>query len=133
MHDTVAYISRQGIRKSIPKEIKETRLKADVCHSAISRIIIKAPLTIANIILQCRQEVSTLVFNCILYYAGTRSRRHKATVTARRAELVERIAEVDETVGELFLMEEPVDSETLKGGIRRATLALKFVPVFMGR
>ncbi|KAA6422310.1 MAG: elongation factor mitochondrial-like [Trebouxia sp. A1-2] len=56
----------------------------------------------------------------------------KAAVMARRAELVERIAEVDETVGELFLMEEPVDSETLKGGIRRATLALKFVPVFMG-
>lgn len=56
----------------------------------------------------------------------------KATVTARRAELVERVAEVDEVVGELFLMEEPVDSETLKGGIRRATLALKFVPVFMG-
>lgn len=57
----------------------------------------------------------------------------KATVTARRAELVERVAEADETVGELFLMEEPVDAETLRGGIRRATLALKFVPVFMGR
>ncbi len=57
----------------------------------------------------------------------------KATVASRRAELVERVAECDETVGELFLMEEPVDSETLRGGIRRATLALKFVPVFMGR
>lgn len=57
----------------------------------------------------------------------------KTTVSARRAELVERIAEVDETVGELFLMEEPVDDETLRQGIRRATLALKFVPVFMGR
>ena len=57
----------------------------------------------------------------------------KATVSARRAELVERVAEADETVGELFLMEEPVDAETLRGGIRRATLALKFVPVFMGR
>lgn len=57
----------------------------------------------------------------------------KATVSARRAELVERVAEVDETVGELFLMEEPIDNETLHGGIRRATLALKFVPVFMGR
>lgn len=57
----------------------------------------------------------------------------KATVSARRAELVERVAEVDETVGELFLLEEPVDAETLRGGIRRATLALKFVPVFMGR
>ena len=57
----------------------------------------------------------------------------KATVASRRAELVERIAEVDETVGELFLMEEPVVNETLRAGIRRATLALKFVPVFMGR
>ena len=57
----------------------------------------------------------------------------RATVASRRAELVERIAEVDETVGELFLMEEPVDCETLRAGIRRATLALKFVPVFMGR
>lgn len=54
-------------------------------------------------------------------------------VQAKRAELVERVAEVDEEVGELFLMEEPVDSETLRAGIRRATLALKFVPVFMGR
>ena len=57
----------------------------------------------------------------------------KATVAARRAELVERIAEVDETVGELFLMEEPIDDDTLKAGIRRATVNLKFVPVFMGR
>lgn len=57
----------------------------------------------------------------------------KASVSARRAELVERVAEADETVGELFLMEEPVDSQTLRDGIRRATLALKFVPVFMGR
>lgn len=46
---------------------------------------------------------------------------------------MERVAEADETVGELFLMEEPVDSQTLRDGIRRATLALKFVPVFMGR
>ena len=57
----------------------------------------------------------------------------KATVSMRRAELVERVAEADETVGELFLMEEPVDADTLRDGIRRATLALKFVPVFMGR
>ena len=54
-------------------------------------------------------------------------------VQVKRAELVERVAEVDEEVGELFLMEEPVDTETLRNGIRRATLALKFIPVFMGR
>ena len=51
----------------------------------------------------------------------------------RRAELVERVAEVDEEVGELFLMEEPVDAPTLQAAIRRATVALKFVPIFMGR
>ena len=50
-----------------------------------------------------------------------------------RAELVERLADVDEQIGELFLMEEPIDAETLQAGIRRATIALKFVPIFMGR
>ncbi len=85
------------------------------------------------VILQCRQAACRLVAikHCTMQVPVPDDM--KATVTARRAELVERIAEVDETVGELFLMEEPVDSETLKGGIRRATLALKFVPVFMGR
>lgn len=52
---------------------------------------------------------------------------------AKRLELVERIAEVDETVGELFLLEEPIPADVLQDGIRRATVALKFVPVFMGR
>ena len=52
---------------------------------------------------------------------------------AKRLELVERVAEVDEIVGELFLMEEPIPADVLQDGIRRATVALKFVPVFMGR
>ncbi|KAL6771325.1 hypothetical protein ACKKBG_A25895 [Auxenochlorella protothecoides x Auxenochlorella symbiontica] len=55
-----------------------------------------------------------------------------AEMEAKRTELVERVAEVDEGVGELFLMEEPVDAASLRHGIRRATLSLGFVPVFMG-
>lgn len=50
-----------------------------------------------------------------------------------RTQLVERLANVDEQIGEMFLMEEPIDADTLMVGIRRATLARKFVPVFMGR
>ena len=50
----------------------------------------------------------------------------------RRQELIERIAEVDEEVEELFIMEEPVPEEILRKAIRRATLSLKFVPVMMG-
>ena len=53
-------------------------------------------------------------------------------VNSRRLDLVERIAEVDEEVEEFFLMEEPVSEEILKAAIRRATLNLKFCPVFMG-
>ena len=42
------------------------------------------------------------------------------------------LAEVDEEIGELFLMEQPVDGATLQAAVRRATLALQFVPVFVG-
>ena len=51
---------------------------------------------------------------------------------AKRAELVEKLADVDEEIEELFLMEEDPDADTLKAAIRRTTLARTFVPVFMG-
>jgi hypothetical protein len=35
-------------------------------------------------------------------------------------------------VAELFLNEQPIEPAVLRGGIRRATLALKFQPVLMG-
>lgn len=45
-----------------------------------------------------------------------------AEAAQRRAELVEAIADVDEQLGELFLMEEPIDEATLREAIRRATV-----------
>ncbi len=47
-------------------------------------------------------------------------------------ELKERVADVDDELGELFLMEEPIDAPTLKAAIRRACIANKFVPVAGG-
>ena len=47
-------------------------------------------------------------------------------------ELVHAVADVDEAVGEKFLMEEPVTLEELKQGIRRATITNKLVPVAGG-
>jgi translation elongation factor EF-G len=40
--------------------------------------------------------------------------------------------QVDDHLAELFLLEEPIEAAELKAAIRRATLANKFVPVFMG-
>jgi elongation factor G len=53
-------------------------------------------------------------------------------VEEARAELLERVADVDDEVAELFLMEEEVPEETLRAAIRRATISCQFVPVCMG-
>mmetsp|Transcript_5094 Transcript_5094/g.8911 ORF Transcript_5094/g.8911 Transcript_5094/m.8911 type:complete len:743 (+) Transcript_5094:60-2288(+) len=50
----------------------------------------------------------------------------------KRHELIERLADHDDEIAELFLMEEEPDVPTLKAAIRRQTIALNFVPVFMG-
>ncbi len=54
------------------------------------------------------------------------------TVKTTRAELIERLADVDETIGELFLSEADVPADVLAAAIRRCTINLSFVPVFMG-
>ena len=52
----------------------------------------------------------------------------------KRAELVERVAEVDDELAELFLTggAAAVPANELRAAIRRATLALRFFPVFLG-
>ncbi len=49
-----------------------------------------------------------------------------------RAELLEKVADVDEEIMELFLAEEEIQPEQLVAGIRRATLAGEMVPVYCG-
>jgi len=56
----------------------------------------------------------------------------KEIAEAAYAELVDAVASADETVGEKFLMEEPISREDLKQGIRRATIANKLIPVAGG-
>jgi len=56
----------------------------------------------------------------------------KELAEEKMAELIERLADVDDEIGEMFLMEETPTVEQLKAGIRRATIKCQFVPVFMG-
>jgi elongation factor G len=48
------------------------------------------------------------------------------------AELVEQVANLDDEVGTAYLEEKPITPEMLKAGIRRQTIANKFVPVVGG-
>lgn len=50
----------------------------------------------------------------------------------KRTELIERLAEVDEEIGELFISEIEPSVDQIKQAIRRQTIARTFVPVFMG-
>jgi elongation factor G len=57
---------------------------------------------------------------------------NKAQVDKAYADLVEAISNLDDEVAEAVLEEKPVTPEMLKAGIRRQTIANKFVPVVGG-
>ena len=50
----------------------------------------------------------------------------------KRAKLIETLADVDDDIAEIFLDERTPSIEQIKAAIRRATISLKFTPVFMG-
>lgn len=56
----------------------------------------------------------------------------QAVALERRKKLIETLADVDDTIGELFLEERTPTNEQIKAAIRQATISLKFTPVFMG-
>ncbi|KAJ6347627.1 hypothetical protein OIU76_004163 [Salix suchowensis] len=56
----------------------------------------------------------------------------QALAAEKRRELVETVSEVDDKLADAFLTDEPISTSDLEEAIRRATVAKKFVPVFMG-
>ncbi len=56
----------------------------------------------------------------------------RALADERRKKLIETLADVDDEIAEVFLDEGTPSEEQLKAAVRRATIALKFTPVFMG-
>ncbi|CAM6090305.1 unnamed protein product [Calypogeia fissa] len=53
-------------------------------------------------------------------------------ISEKRRELIEAVSEADDELAEKFLNDEPISGEILMRAIRRSTLALKFVPIYMG-
>lgn len=56
----------------------------------------------------------------------------KSLVSARRQILIEKLADVDDEIAEMFIEETVPSVKQIKGAIRRATIARKFTPVMMG-
>ncbi|EPX58436.1 Translation elongation factor G [Cystobacter fuscus DSM 2262] len=51
---------------------------------------------------------------------------------ADRQEMIEKVAEVDDALGELFLSDSAITNEQISAAVRRATIALKMTPVMCG-
>ncbi|MCU0598844.1 MAG: elongation factor G [Desulfobacterales bacterium] len=60
------------------------------------------------------------------------SDKYEEAAIEYRDQLIERVAEVDDDIMELYLEARPVPTDMLIAGIRKATLALKLVPVLCG-
>lgn len=56
----------------------------------------------------------------------------KGVVEERKKMLIETLADVDDEIAEMYLAEEQPSPEQIRAGIRRATIGLKFTPVFVG-
>jgi elongation factor G len=56
----------------------------------------------------------------------------KSLVLEKRPELIETVSEVDVELAEAFCSGNDISASDLDGAIRRATIARKFVPIFMG-
>eukprot|EP00742_Colponemidia_sp_Colp-10_P012216 GILJ01013678.1.p1 GENE.GILJ01013678.1~~GILJ01013678.1.p1 ORF type:complete len:738 (-),score=126.20 GILJ01013678.1:274-2487(-) len=82
-----------------------------------------------------------LVANRAVYFQGDNGevlkfaeipKELQAQAQERRRQLIETLADVDSEMEELFLHEQEPTTEQLKAAIRRATVGLKFTPMFMG-
>ena len=56
----------------------------------------------------------------------------EAVAIQRRRMLIETLADVDDEIAEIFLNEGTPTEDQLRAAVRRATISLKFTPVFMG-
>ncbi|MDB4944015.1 MAG: Translation elongation factor [Labilithrix sp.] len=57
---------------------------------------------------------------------------YKEQAAAQRDRIIQEVADVDDTLADKFLNEDPITVEDIRGAIRRATLALKMTPVMCG-
>jgi elongation factor G len=87
------------------------------------------------------EGVIDVINECVYRFAGDNGENvvtedvpeeYKEKLAHAKQVLLERLADADDDIAELFLMEEEISKETLQAAIRKQVIACKFVPVFMG-
>ena len=142
-------VDRQMRRYNVPRISfvnKMDRMGADP-WKAVQQINSKLKITAAAIQIPIGAEdefegVVDLIHMRCIYFEGPRGiqvrvsdgvgGRIRTFAEEKRQELIEKLADVDDEIAELFLDEKTPTPEQLKAAIRRATIGLKFTPVMVG-
>ena len=141
-------VDRQMRRYGVPRLIfvnKLDRMGADPAH-VIERIRGKLKLNAVPVQMPLGLEdahrgVIDLIDESAILFEGSNGECVKRTeipadfllqVKQARSRMIEALADVDEELGERFVMEGPIDSQLIRDAIRRCTINRTFVPVLMG-
>jgi elongation factor G len=141
-------VNRQMSRYSVPRLIFINKLDRAGANpwNAIEQMRIRLNLNIAPIQMPMGIEttfkgVIDLVKMKANYFEGDNGENvvekdipedYKAEAESRRGELIERLVEIDEELGEKYIAEETITEEDLNKAIRKGVISLKFFPVLMG-
>jgi elongation factor G len=141
-------VNRQMSRYNVPRLIfinKLDRAGANP-YAAIEQLKTRLNLNIAPIQIPMGIEtyfkgIIDLIKMKACYFEGDNGERiiedvipaeFKEEAEGKRAELIEKLAELDEELGEKYIAEETITEDDLNKAIRKAVISLKFFPVLMG-
>lgn len=141
-------VDRQMKRYGVPRVIfinKLDRYGADPML-ILEQIRNKLGLTVQPLQLQIGEEdqflgVCDLISREAVYFEGDHGLKRRIAevpeamrdaVEAKRAELVEVLADLDDEFAELYLESDDLPAQAIHDAVRRTTLALKFCPMLMG-